>query len=137
MNNAMRLIGQRLRRRRRELGLSQEAVAAPAGVSFQQLQKYESGYNHVTAARLWRLAQVLKTPVDWFFESLPAPDASEPGDDVARLARRLYEAQAEDLHPVWARAATWDELPPAAVAKWERLARLALNFRIETAKEAA
>lgn len=69
MNEAQDIaIGLRLRAQRRELKLSQTAVALSVGVSFQQIQKYESGRNRISASTLWRLAQRLEVPVGWFFE---------------------------------------------------------------------
>ena len=63
-------IGRRLRRRRRLLGLTQMQVASAVGIRFQQVQKYECGANRVAAARLWQLAQALRTPVEYFYEGL-------------------------------------------------------------------
>ena len=65
-------IGRRLRARRRELKLSQTAVAHAAGVTFQQIQKYEAGRNRVSASTLWRLVQRLDVPIAYFFEELPS-----------------------------------------------------------------
>ena len=52
------IIGQTIRRERRARGLSQQAVGQYLGVSFQQLQKYERGTNRISAAHLYRLAQL-------------------------------------------------------------------------------
>ena len=65
-------LGSQLRRRRRLLGLTQDYVAAALGVRFQQIQKYECGGNRVSAACLWKLANVLEVPVAYFFEGLGA-----------------------------------------------------------------
>ena len=70
-----RYIGLKIRLRRRELGLSQEALAAAVGVRFQQLQKYESGANRVSASRLFEIARVLRTPAAFFFEGVDQADA--------------------------------------------------------------
>jgi transcriptional regulator with XRE-family HTH domain len=69
-------IGRRLRERRRELDLSQEHVAEALGVTFQQLQKYESGANRLSASRLCHLAEVLETLPE---DLLPRPGASRAG----------------------------------------------------------
>ena len=61
-------LGRRLRRRRRLLGLTQLQLAVQVGISFQQIQKYECGANHISAARLWQLAQALETPVSYFYD---------------------------------------------------------------------
>ena len=75
-------IGQKIRRRRRLLGLAQKHVAAAIGVRFQQIQKYEAGLTRISAERLWSLAQVLSVPVEYFYQGLETPDGQTPG--VAR-----------------------------------------------------
>lgn len=60
-----RKIGERLRRRRIELGLTQEQVGQAIGVSYQQIQKFERGANRVSAARLIILAERLRTDIQW------------------------------------------------------------------------
>lgn len=67
-------VGQRLRLRRTLLGLSQEAVAKAIGTSFQQLQKYESGGNRLSASRLFFAAIALDVPITYFYEEVPAGD---------------------------------------------------------------
>jgi len=65
-------VGGRIRLRRILLGKSQENVATALGISFQQLQKYESGANRVSASRLFDIAVILAIPVSYFFEEMPA-----------------------------------------------------------------
>ncbi len=64
-------VGQRLRARRTELGLSQTAVGEGLGITFQQLQKNEWGINRIGASRLYKLSQILDVPIGYFFEDLP------------------------------------------------------------------
>jgi transcriptional regulator with XRE-family HTH domain len=64
-------VGQRLRARRIELGLSQTVVGDGLGITFQQLQKNEWGINRIGASRLYKLSQILDVPVGYFFEDLP------------------------------------------------------------------
>ena len=59
--------GQRVRVRRVMCGLSQTALADKIGLTFQQLQKYESGVNRISASKLWLIAQQLDSPVQWLF----------------------------------------------------------------------
>lgn len=61
------LVGRRLRRRRRLLGLTQQQVADAVGVRFQQIQKYECASNRLSVAMLWKLACVLDVDIDYFF----------------------------------------------------------------------
>ena len=63
-------VGTRLRQQRRARGLSQTELGGRLGISFQQLQKYETGRNRISASRLWELADVLGVPVTCFFEGL-------------------------------------------------------------------
>ena len=68
-----RHIAGRLRRRRRELKLSMQMLAAAIGVSYQQIAKYEAATNRIPASRLYLLANALQTPILYFFEGLPSP----------------------------------------------------------------
>ncbi|MEQ8177545.1 MAG: helix-turn-helix transcriptional regulator [Amphiplicatus sp.] len=63
-------VGKRLRQRRRVLGLTQQKLADEVNIRFQQIQKYESGANRISASRLWSLSKALDVPVAFFFEGL-------------------------------------------------------------------
>ncbi|HVY34166.1 MAG TPA: helix-turn-helix transcriptional regulator [Caulobacteraceae bacterium] len=65
------LLGKRLRKRRRMLGLSQKDLADAIGIRFQQIQKYECASNSLKASRVWQLSKVLQAPVTYFFDGLP------------------------------------------------------------------
>ncbi len=65
-----RKLGQRVRTRRLEIGMSQERLAELLGVTFQQVQKYEKGVNRIAASRLHDIAAALDMPVARFFEGL-------------------------------------------------------------------
>ena len=69
-NNLDHEIGRRLRQSRLVENLTQEALAKRIGISFQQLQKYESGANRVSSSRLWTISQVLGLPITYFFDGL-------------------------------------------------------------------
>lgn len=43
--------------------ISQQALADKIGVSFQQVQKYESGENRIAASRLIRMARALNCKI--------------------------------------------------------------------------
>lgn len=75
-------VGRRLRQRRTLLDLSQQALGAHLGLSFQQVQKYEGGGNRISASRLYLLAQILNVPVGYFFEGLPAFSGTTPVSDM-------------------------------------------------------
>lgn len=82
-----RKIGQRVRSRRLEIGMSQERLAELLGVTFQQVQKYEKGVNRIAASRLHDISSALDMPVSRFFEGMAA--ARAPG--VAEVGRDYME----------------------------------------------
>lgn len=63
-------LGNRLRRRRLLIGMSQHQLGSAIGVSFQQIQKYECAANRISAPRLWDLACALQVDVRYFFDGL-------------------------------------------------------------------
>ncbi len=79
-------IGQRLQLRRTMMGLSQKDLAKKCGVTFQQIQKYETAGNRVSAARLFELSTLLETPVSFFFTGLPGNMPEETRSGRARVA---------------------------------------------------
>ena len=78
-------VGTRIAHRRAALGLSQTALATRLGISFQQVQKYESGSNRVSASRLHQIALALALPVMRFFPE--APDIASAEDDPSDALR--------------------------------------------------
>lgn len=72
-------VGKRVRQRRWMLGVTQQQLAEHVGIKFQQIQKYETGMNRVSASRLWDIAHALDAPVAFFFEGLEGPGASAGG----------------------------------------------------------
>lgn len=67
-----------IQRFRKERGLSQHALAARLSLSGQQVQKYESAVNRVSASVLYRIARELDQPVAAFFPS-PGGEAALDG----------------------------------------------------------
>ena len=66
-------VGARLRMRRMILGMSQSKLGELLGVTFQQIQKYESGANRISVHRLRLTARVLEVSPSYFFEGIIAP----------------------------------------------------------------
>ena len=60
-------VGQRIKQRRVELGMSQHDLARKLGISWEQLIKYEAGDNPITCGRLYELSRALEVPMLWFF----------------------------------------------------------------------
>lgn len=77
------LLGDRIRRRRRELQLSQSALGAQLGITFQQVQKYENGTNRVSATMLVKLVEALGVPVSELLQDVePAGGGVAPDLDA-------------------------------------------------------
>lgn len=64
-------VGQRLRKRRVMLGIPQTELAKYLGITFQQVQKYETGKNRIGASRLYEISEMLEIPVTFFYQELP------------------------------------------------------------------
>ena len=78
---------QRMKAKRILRDMSQERLAGALGISYQQLQRYESGKSRLPCSMLYRAALALDVPVAYFFEAL-LPDhtgSAEPGLDKATL----------------------------------------------------
>lgn len=79
---ADRHVGSRIRLRRLTLGLTQQQLADRVGISFQQVQKYETGINRIRAGRLYQFAGEMGVRAGWFFEGLDGEtDAADPNVD--------------------------------------------------------
>lgn len=91
-------VGKRVRHRRWLAGMTQQQLAESVGIKFQQIQKYETGANRISASRLWDIAHALAVPVSYFFEGLDQSARAEtglPGDLLAdkealELVRSYY-----------------------------------------------
>ena len=85
-------VGERIRELRKSRGFSQGELGDLIGVSFQQVQKYETGRNRVGASRLWEISKVLEAQIEYFFEGLAM---QSPGDvhtldsDSLSIAREI------------------------------------------------
>ena len=95
------VVGAKIRIFRTNRGLSQTALAEAIGVTFQQVQKYESGTNRVGAGRLSRIAVVLGVSIGQLFES--SDDAADPSSPFRLLAEpgalRLLKAFSRTSDP--------------------------------------
>lgn len=56
-------VGRRVRSFRLQRGMSQERLADQLGITFQQVQKYETGTNRIGAGRLQRISEILNVPI--------------------------------------------------------------------------
>jgi len=68
-------VGKRVRHRRWMVGMTQQQLADKVGIKFQQIQKYETGMNRISASRLWDIADALGVAISFFFEGLDQSSA--------------------------------------------------------------
>lgn len=75
-------VGLKMRQRRWLVGMTQQQLAEIVGIKFQQIQKYETGANRVSASRLWGIVEALGAPAAHFFDgieqSVPLETVKEP-----------------------------------------------------------
>jgi transcriptional regulator with XRE-family HTH domain len=64
--------------------MSQDRLAKAIGISYQQLQRYESGKSRLPCSLLYRAATALNAPVAWFFDDLLVEnDSADVRDGLA------------------------------------------------------
>lgn len=71
-------VGERIRERRTELGRTQEDLGRALDISYQQVQKYETAANRVSAGRLYELARELEVEISYFFEGYAEDADAKP-----------------------------------------------------------
>lgn len=81
-------LGKTLQNVRFQMGLSQKDVAKKIGVSFQQIQKYETADNRVSVSRLIQIARALDVTVSQLLGETAAPHAHDP--KMADMISRMY-----------------------------------------------
>lgn len=89
-------VGKRIRHRRWLIGMTQQQLAEQVGIKFQQIQKYETGANRVSASRLWDIADALGVPVSFFFEGIEE-EASTNATESKVPADLMGDKEALDL----------------------------------------
>lgn len=87
-------VGKRIKEVRILRGRSQSEIARELEISFQQIQKYESGKNRISASRLFELSQLFGIPTSFFFDGLEegADQSMQPMDtETARIASAVAQ----------------------------------------------
>ncbi len=85
-------VGARLRARRTLVGLSQTALGDAMGITFQQVQKYESGSNRISASRLYDVSKLLDIDIGYFFDEM---DRTIESESPAQLSQKKSTRAAE------------------------------------------
>lgn len=119
MTDFNKSIGARLRQQRLAKGISQAKLAEAMGVSFQQVQKYETGRNRISATRLANAAAALNCDPSIFFPRIKPVGSSNPEaqtpDEISLLTgfRSARPDQRAAILTIVAATAT----PPAIAAE--------------------
>ncbi len=79
---------------RRRQGLSQKALAAQLGITFQQMQKYEVAANRMSVSRLYDILKILGASFDGVFTELGRGDIYDA--DTRRAIEGLCLMSARD-----------------------------------------
>src|SRR6056297_1552383 len=90
-------VGKRIRHRRWLVGMTQQQLAESVGIKFQQIQKYETGANRVSASRLWDIADSLDVEISFFFEGIEQDGGIERVTSDAIPGDILGDKEALDL----------------------------------------
>lgn len=91
-------VGKRIRQRRWLVGMTQQKLAERVGIKFQQIQKYETGANRVSASRLWDIADALEVDIAFFFEGLRDETERVAEDKTSSVpAEMMGDKEAMDL----------------------------------------
>jgi transcriptional regulator with XRE-family HTH domain len=90
-------VARRVRERRVMLGLTQQQLAEPLGITLQQLGKYERGADRLSAGRLHLIAQALGTDVGYFFVGVDPAGRGRAEPTGARARRQMLLRLVRDV----------------------------------------
>jgi transcriptional regulator with XRE-family HTH domain len=80
------------------VGMTQQQLGDIVGIKFQQIQKYETGMNRISASRLWDIAQALGVSISFFFEGFEEDEgASEAAAADVQRGDLLADKEALEL----------------------------------------
>jgi transcriptional regulator with XRE-family HTH domain len=88
-----REIGRRLRVARISANIRQYRAAKAVGVTYQQMRKYEVGYNRVSAVIVARLAQIYRRPVEWFLEEVRLQEETKADSLAGSIAQADHHSR--------------------------------------------
>lgn len=93
-------VGKRIRHRRWMVGMTQQQLGDQVGIKFQQIQKYETGMNRVSASRLWDIANAMNVTISFFFEGLDADTRDAAMADIDQSTEKgdlMVDREAQEL----------------------------------------
>lgn len=84
-----RQVGEKIRELRAAQNLTLSELGQELGISHQQLQKYETGTNRLSAGMLANVARALRVPISELFQSSDA-GSNEPRNPVGEARARCH-----------------------------------------------
>ena len=96
-------IGHRIKSLRRSAGLSQANLGNALGVTFQQVQKYESGRSRIAADKLHQIAQTMGVDISYFYDGKPDGPIPEKVPVSANAEERIFKDSFEKIRDPRAR----------------------------------
>ncbi|WP_234826057.1 helix-turn-helix domain-containing protein [Sinorhizobium meliloti] len=91
-------LGTNIRRFREISGISQKKLGAPIGVTFQQIQKYESGKDRISASKLVETARTIGCDLNSLDAGIGIDDATLAFPDHSTAALKLAANLIESPH---------------------------------------
>lgn len=92
-------VAKRVRARRLELGMTQHEISERLGITYQQLQKYETAQNRISSGRLFKIASLLQVSPSWFFEGLPTENSPAEPSEISSVTWLRLGAKIARLPP--------------------------------------
>lgn len=100
--NFAQIIGAKIKEQRVSQGMTQSSLGDLVNVSYQQMQKYESGRNVISAVLLYRVASALKTPISYFFQGIENNHTSKKGHNKASyITEKLKASEVSEILTVF------------------------------------
>lgn len=99
-NKIREIISHNLRNVRVARGYSQIEIGNVLGVTFQQIQKYEKGFNRISAEDLYTLASFYNIPTSYFLNDNKVKEEDEIYNldaDVIRIVRQYRKIQNKEI----------------------------------------
>lgn len=97
-----RHIALRLKKLRRQRGVSAQDLAETIDSTQQQISRYENGHNKLSATQLYRIAAALGMPVSWFFLDYQAKQTTLVlAEEPAHYEKNLIEDELLVVAKLW------------------------------------
>jgi transcriptional regulator with XRE-family HTH domain len=84
LNNIDSYVGKKLKEKRKQFGLTQTDLSKQVGISFQQIQKYETGQNRISASMLFKMSNILEVSLEYFFPKTPELLIENPAIELSK-----------------------------------------------------